>query len=264
MSHKRLLALLIAVLFTSRSNSACSRIGLPPVEPNPELVAFDGVVTAHFAAKAIPRLEKPAPGLVVKIKNVISNHVLTAEVEVFPLIDQISCDPSPSDLGDIEKRYPVGAIVAVMGRLLSSMDSSRPQRAQMATWPSDLGGVARIPEGVSRLANGFLDFHAFSATYEPNSYDHLSPDVAWRNAHRDWFEDYEFLRCLIALQKGLRIEDSERLLNSMGHYLRYSGINGQLAREQYRALVKQAKVPRHDRKRLLMTFDRKTSPNPVS
>ena len=255
MSRKWLCWFLVASPFVSGISPACERIALPPVQANLKLTVFEGIVTAHFAPKTIPGVMQPAPGLVVKITTTVSNPVQTPDVEVFPLADDISCESRPRDREVLTQQYPVGAAVAVLGRALPTHDSGGAKRAQVVSWPEDLGGVARVTEALPRVASGFLDFNAFRSTYEPNSCDRFSLDVAWRNTHRSWYEDYEFLRCLIALRRGVGSEHEEDLLSNMAHYSRYSGVNSSLARQQYRALLKHTEMPRHARKRLLKAFD---------
>jgi len=257
MNPRRLLILAALMLFAHRLGLACERFAVPPVQANQELVAFEGVVTAHLPAAAIRGLNRLTPGIVVKVTSVVLNTVLSPAVEVYPLTDDVSCEAIPRGVRELEQQYPVSARVAVMGRLVPKLDEVPYDaiRVQVVTWPSDLGGAARVPAHVPMLASGRMDFDAFRATYEPNSYGQWSNEVAWRNTHRYWYEDYEFLRCLLALEAIVEPKEKEHQLDNMGHYSRYAHVNEKLGREQYRALVVRAKVPRRARHHLLQTFD---------
>jgi len=122
------------------------------------------------------------------------------------------------------------------------------------TWPSDFGGLGRVPDQVDRIPVGCLDFETFRSTYEENPYATWSLEVAWRNTQRGWFEDFEFLSCLTTIETVVSPSELEVALGKMAFYSRYDGVNMKVSRGLYSNLVKRAHLARSAKRRLKEQF----------
>lgn len=229
-------------------------ITLPPVETNPDLVLFVGQVVQHLPPQPVPGVSRPSPSIVVQVTTPGTGLDREAMVEAIPLGVDPACEPIPLDAADLSERYPTGAHVSVVGRFLRSGAPQLDARGRIVVWPSDLGGLGRVPDEVDRIPAGCLNFEAFRCTYEENPYATWSRDVAWRNTQRGWFEDYEFLSCLTTIDTLVSPSELEIALRNMAFYSRYEGVNQEVARGLYSSLVKRTHLARPARGRLRQHF----------
>jgi hypothetical protein len=247
--------ILLLVAFSGATDiGACEMLTLPPVEPIQGLVSFIGQVEQPLTPQPIPGVTSPAPGVVVRVLAPSSDLDPGTMVEVIPLGVDPACEPTPWSVSTLTEFYPAGARVTVLGRALSDdvRDSGVPK--QIVMWPSDFGGLGRVPDQVDRIPVGCLDFEAFRATHEKNPYATWSRDIAWRNTQRAWFEDFEFLSCLARAQTLTSPLELEVALHAMAFYSRYDGVNAKVSRQLYANLVKRTQLPRSARGRLNEQF----------
>lgn len=230
-------------------------ITVPPARLDPNLVAFVGRVQQQLTPRQIPGVARPAAGITVVATTVLSGVEREATVEVFPLTVDPGCTPIPRDPADLPQQYPVGALVAVIGRPFPYDAHAPTNQTAVVTWPSDYGGVGRVPDHVDRTSSGCLDFRAFQTTYETVYSQAWSPEIAWRDAQRAWFEDFEFLSCLAAIGRMADPTQREDAIRSMGFSSGYHAVDPTVARKLYSKLVKRASLPRSSRVRLKEEFE---------
>jgi len=103
-------------------------------------------------------------------------------------------------LTDIERLYPIGALIGIYPASTASAES----RATEMIVVEANGFVAEMPQNVKRTRNGDLDFEFFEQQhgYSPYSW-HLG--------------EFEFARAIVALRHASRGERVKRLLNLV-HY----------------------------------------------
>jgi hypothetical protein len=249
------LILLLTVSSFDGQVAACEMLTLPPTAPIRGLVLFEGRVEQPLpASRPIPGVIRLAPGILVLVTASESVIGLGATVEVLPLRVNPACEPTPWDAAEVAEWYPSGTRITVIGRTLEDHAQDPSANSQVVIWPSEFGGLGRIPDQVVRIPAGCLDFERFRATYETNPYPTWSREIAWRNAQRAWFEDFEFLSCLANIEMGVNPSELEGMLHSMAFYSRYDGVNVKLSQQLYGNLVKRTGLSRSARGRLREEF----------
>jgi len=173
------------------------------------------------------------------------------DVDVYPFGADSACNPLARTREDLEEQYPLGSAVTVVA---TSPPLSAGLRRSFVVDVNDWGSVARVPDSTPRTADGFLDFGAFARTYESHPEDGFSMPVAWRNTHRTSFEDFEYLRALVLLKGNPVQERRAAIVRNLQSYSRWRGINFDWARDQYRQLVRSARLPAREQKSLLRDF----------
>ena len=240
---------LAAITLASPCASACSSVSFPPLAfpDEPDFVAFSGTVI-DYTEPAFDVLGVARPrGLLVRLGGVLVPPHGKTDIEVYPLGTRPDCRPVARTQEDIQEQYAIGATITVVGKELA--ERRHGGMTAVVTQADDFGHVARRPDSVPQTPEGYLDFHAYRRQYEIDSSTGFSSAIAWRNAQRGWFEDYEYLRCLKALRSAA--EPAKRsLLSAMAWYSRFK-----TDREGYRQLVGGSGLPRKTRRALLREFD---------
>jgi hypothetical protein len=116
------------------------------------------------------------------------------------------------------------------------------------------GGVARVPDSTPRTPEGILDFAAFARTYEEHPKDGFSMAIAWRNTHREIFEDFEYARALLLIRDSSSSQLTASVLRNVGSYSRWNRISADWVRHRYAELVRSAHLPARERKSILANF----------
>jgi hypothetical protein len=191
---------------------------------------------------------------VVKVTASQSGIEPGATVEVIPLGVNPACEPIPWDAAELSEWYPTGTRVTVLGRALDDHTQDPSVNRQVVIWPTDFGGLGRIPGQVDRIPVGCLDFEKFRATYEANPYPSWSSEIAWRNAQSRWFEDFEFLSCLTTVEMCADPSELENALHTMVFYSGYYDVNAKVSQQLYTNLVKRTHLTRSVRGRLRDQF----------
>lgn len=226
----------------------CEQFAFPPVGRVPEFNHAVGVVRGHIVREIGVDGVGVAPGVIVDIVESSGTFSGGARLEIFPLAVGIGCEPLARDPTDFEKQYPAGAKVSVAWR----MDDEASQTVVLEG--GSFGSLARVPESVPRVSHGCLDFKSFREVYEPNGHA-FSLEIAWRNAHRGWFEDHELLRCYVLVDAITDVEERRGAFRNLAFYRTwYEARNTKLAEGLYGALLRQHGVPRYERKPLMKNF----------
>jgi len=235
--------ILLAIAAVARPSDACSTISFPPGRVPTDTVAFEGVVVG-YSVSAVPVLgASQVSGLAVRVVTPLLASRADTPVEVYLFGSAPDCSPSARSLDDLREQYPVGAAVTVIGR---ASDPRPPNAAPpfVVSLADDWGHVAVVPATPPRTTEDVLDFGRFSRQHEEQPSQGFLLPVAWRNAHRTWYEDFEYLRCLVLLS---RMPDDTRkvaVLENLRSYPRLSPLTSIWAQETYREIVASARLPR--------------------
>jgi hypothetical protein len=116
--------------------------------------------------------------------------------------------------------------------------------------------IARVP-GRSLPGAGEFDFAAFRKQQHSTSEGAASafvPGDVWRDAQRQWYEEYEFYRAMTEMS---RLGDEARvaLLRNVAAYSWFARTNARYAKEEYSALSEWAHLPSKARRQLLREFE---------
>src|SRR5205085_7048313 len=130
--------------------------------------------------------------VVVRVVDPLLSAATGDQFDIFMFGHATNCHPIPRSMEDLMEEYPLGATVTIMGSE-SVLDVGGSHRG-IITIVGDWASPARVPGVIPRRANGLLDFPEFSKLYEKHPGTTFSLEIARRNAHREWFEDYEYLR----------------------------------------------------------------------
>ena len=189
-------------------------------------------------------------GLVVTVVEPLLRAKVGETRRVYPLPDGPDCKPYAPASEDLRQQYPVDRLVSVVGQPVLDGSEALGNAAAVFSEANDFGHVGRLPaEGPARR-DGLFDFRALQQQVEPQG-PTFSLDVAWRNVHRSWYEDYEFLRALVQLEQ--RSDNSVAILERVLAYSRWRML-GKLAEERFRDIVSRAGVPTVARNSLIREF----------
>ncbi len=242
-------AVLIVALVWQARLSACSMVTLSPIEQEWEShAAIMGVVLEHLSDSTILPTGAPVPGLVIEIQEHLGGRGGGPTAQVFLLRVDPSCSAIPFDVEALGVQYPVGTVVTVVGEV-RKVDPS----LVLVSSTEDFGHVAKVQKNAQRLARGDLDFSAMKEQYEEHPAGSFSLELAWRNAHRSWFEDFEYLRALGLLAEAGRSEKvliTENLINYVG----WRRVFDEIALARFKKLLRVYSVPRRSRGELIDRF----------
>jgi len=217
----------------ARPANACSLSAEARTElPRKDVPRLAGVVTGHVQAPASLGPFKGASALMIRVDDVVSGPLSKGETLVVPLPFGPSCQTVPYQPKDIERFYPVGTPVVVLGDLRKAPET----RAGVAVVAEmNRGGyVEAVPANVPRTSNGDLDFGRYDA------------NLRWL------FREFEFDRVVLTLNGAPVATRAERLRN----LARYAGFADMpSSRQTYGKLVLGSGVSPADRDRLLHEFD---------
>ncbi len=239
-----ILILVIAVFATAEPLSACEMIRFPPTSHDPERTALTGVVREHLWSKIPAGAKTPTHGFAVEVTEADSVVSPGELVRVFPLATGLDCEPVPRDREDVEREYPIGAVVSLVGKI--QMNPS----PLVMSWAGSLGSVARRPTDMSRMQNGCLDFRQFKEAYAEAS-GAYSGDLAWRTFHLLAYEDFEFFSCLGLLELPTDPSSRDDSFVNLSYYSAYKRIRHKHARESFSTLLKNYGVSMRERRRIM-------------
>jgi hypothetical protein len=246
----RAVFLAVAVLCVARTSEACSSMVVPPTGVDPTWTAFSGVVTGYAESAGPVLKQEHVPALVIRVTEAVLSSSPGQEVQVYPFGTDTACNPLARSLDDLKEQYPSGSAVTV---LTTSPPLSARLPLSLAVEADDWGSVARVPDSPPRTTEGLLDFAAFARTYEEHPKDGFSLPLAWRNAHRMDFEDFEYLRALVLLRNSSSRELKASILRNIGWYSRWNG-GADWKRDSYGELVRSARLPARVQKSILESF----------
>jgi hypothetical protein len=181
-------SVILALGFCSSPSKACERVLIRAGLPDAGTLRAVGKVIGYATVEQ-PFAIDHAPSLVVRIDTVVSGKIPVGEAQVVPLRDSPACTPWPESQKDIEQRYPIGSTVVFF--TYYPVTPSSPPRVLAHN------SIFSVPVGVTRTADGDLDF------------EHASP-------HWD-FVEFEFARAVIALRRAEPSQKFRRLMN-LAHY----------------------------------------------
>ncbi len=233
--------LVIPALLITRTICACTTFSVPPIAVDSTVVAFSGVVLDYSTSTRGVLGHPSVPGLKVRVSDAIAGSTAQSIMTVYLFRSAPDCSPSPRSLNELEAQYPVGSNVTVV--------TSGPQSLSDASSPSvvsnadDWGHVSRVPQSQPRTSEGLLDFTAFAGEYEHQPKQSFSLPLAWRNAHRSWFEDFEYVRALVLLEHLKSSSRQVAILGTLKSYSRWGHMSSEWAQDTYRALVKRFALP---------------------
>ena len=249
---RRILLFVAMTIAAAPRAQACSQVSFAPlVFPDQAgFVAFSGTVMGYTESDVeVSGVARPH-GLVVTPATALVAPRAQGAVEIYPLETRPDCAPATREEKDLREQYPAGSVVTVVGKLIEVGGGNGAAGVTVVvTQADDFGHVARRPESVPQTPEGYLDFRSYRLQYENDSSTNFSLALAWRNAHRGWVEDYEFLRCLKALPSAAQREKCS-LLRTMAWYSRFPG-----DREVYRGVVAGCGLPRAMQRTLVREFD---------
>jgi hypothetical protein len=243
----RLLLALALLPALAQPAEPCEVIVFPPARFPAGLVLFVGKVTGYRNAETtIAGVTKPF-GLRVRVVDPLVGVDRDTEVAVYSLPDGPDCKPYQPDVEETQREYPVDSLVSVVGRPVDSA-SATPARAQAVFAESnDFGQVARVPALSFDGTRDPFDFRAFEREYEQLP----AKGMLWRNAHRDWYADYRFLKTLFLIEHGQG--DPLPLVASLVYY---PGWHRTPAFSIYKQILESAKVAGPQRRTLLAELAR--------
>ena len=246
--------LLLAMAAFGRSAAACSTIALPPTRVPDDTVAFEGVVVGYSESSDPIFGTAHAPGLIARVVTPVRASRADSSVEVYLFGSAPDCSPSARSLADLRDQYPVGNAVTVIGRSAAPRAPSA-LPSVVVSIADGWGHVAAVPANPPRTVEGSLDFSAFSQQHEEQALQGFSLPLAWRNAHRGWYEDFEYLRCLVLLPRLHDDSSKVALLENLKSYSRFGHLTSDWTRKAYGQLVAGARLPIPLEKRLLASPD---------
>jgi hypothetical protein len=173
---------------------------------------------------------------------------VNSQVTVVPIAMGIDCKAAPRSREDVEREYPTGASITVVGPIETDAMPT------ILSWADDFGSVALTPGNTSFTASGCLDFLEFGSSYEDDSSSGFSIETAWSIFHRSAYEDYEFFRCLELLEAIAEFDVSVEGYSNLSHYSGLDRGSIELSTDLFRTLLKSSNLPRRDRKRLMREF----------
>lgn len=223
---------------------ACERLLIPRVHPSPKLVAFEGRVVGYSRSDTVLNSARPVLGLKVSVMGILWGHGLSETVDVFPLVDDSACEPAPAP--ELESSYPDGTSIMVLGEIVRQSGTPlHGERVQVLSWPGNGGGLTRVRSNAPRDGEGYLDFRQFGASCETAA----TEERRWEG--RSVFEDYEFLRVVVALGEQRALGTKRRLLESVHWYSGYARVNSKVALRSYRMLVDKTDLAKRMKKDLV-------------
>jgi hypothetical protein len=220
----------------------CEVIVFPPAGFPAGLVLFVGKVTAYQNAETtIAGVTKPF-GLRVRVIDALVGVARDSEVAVYRLPDGPDCKPYEPEADEIQREYPVDSLVSVVGSPVDSAAATLGRAQAVFAESNDFGQIARVPSLSFDGTRDPFDFRAFEREYEQLP----ANGMLWRNAQRDWYADYRFLKTLFLIEHGKG--DPLPLVASLVYY---PGWHRTPAIDIYRRILESAKVPPHQRRTLL-------------
>src|SRR5215470_6826208 len=243
---KRLTVTICTVLMclaVHRSAQACEMILIHRGLPRPESILVLGVVVGHAETARPTDGIALAPSLVVRPTVVVSGRIAKGTVQVVPLSNGIDCTTGPMRLTDVERLYPIGALIGIYPASTASAESRSTGMIVVET--TEGGFVAVMPQNVKRTGNGDLDFDFFEKQHGYSPY-------SW------YLGEFEFARAIVALRQAPRAERVKRLLNLV-HYETFRSGDGRNWLDQ---LMAETSISGPDRDVVLGTLDALTSRAP--
>lgn len=226
---------------------ACERLALPPPTRPTGHSSVSGVVIEHVA-REIPEVgDFLATGVLLGVQDSVGSVARGSQLEVFPFVVGLGCEPMALEPDEVKKQYPVGSRVVVTG----NVDGDTTPYRLLAV--GEFGYLARVPDERPRMPDGCIDFRSYKSFYASNSHPY-SFDVGWQNAHRSWYEDYEFLRCLDILDTINDRETRFATLDNLAFYSRYDGSNLKYAERLYKGMLKEHVENTKERRRAIIGF----------
>jgi hypothetical protein len=254
----RLCIFTLACLALSASAQACSSIIVPPTAIDSSWIAFAGTVIDYSISAGEVLKQGGVPAVVVRVTAPLLSASVGDQFDIFVFGVAPDCSPVARGVQDLMEQYPRGSTVTIVGSA-TVRDVPR-SRVGIVTSVNDWGSLARLPGAIPRRANGLLNFPEFAKLYEAHPGSGFSLEVAWRNTHRSWFEDYEYLRALTFLAQESSRLFRPAILGDLGAYTRWRQIAVEPARARYRALLVQADVAPEVREKLLAEMAERRQP----
>jgi hypothetical protein len=240
----------VTAILCGRLALACSSFAFPPTVVDPKLVAFSGRVVGYSTAPGDLFGASSPSGLRVNVMEPLLSSTLAATVDVYLFGSTPDCSPRPRTVVDLTEQYPEGALVTVIARPEPLRTSGTTPVFVLVSHADDWGHVSGVPSTPPRLPDGSLNFAEFSGTFEHQPAQGYSLPLAWRNVHRQWFEDYEYLRCLLSL-RGANESHKVSILRNLRSYSRWGRGRSVPPPDGYVTLVKHAGLRRASERELL-------------
>jgi hypothetical protein len=184
-------AVLLLMLRGAWQASGCSLISIPPVEVNPDEAVFSGRVVGMVEHG------QGGPALwgirVTVLESILSPGGLVEEYIVFPFFLGSDCSKSPVPKDWLQKEYPLGASVWVVGSRFESDDSGR----LWETWEGSGSYIARNSTRPVATARTMFDYRD-----NPNAL----------------LAEFELRKDLLRLKQSRTPREKERILQRLAFY----------------------------------------------
>jgi len=246
---KAVVAALALALF-SRSAGACSSFSSAPTSPPTDVAAFEGVVLGYTSASDSILGFTGIPGLTVRVETPLLWSAVGSTVVVYLFGSGPDCSPVPRNLAELQSQYPAGARVTVVGEPANGEALSNTS-ATLVSHADSWGHVSAVPHEAPFTPEGVLDFSAFASLHEEQPEHGYSLALAWREVHRHWYENFQYLRCLILLSQRTSEARAVAILRNLRFYSGFGGLRTSWARENYRTIVLNSLLSPSLKKRLL-------------
>jgi hypothetical protein len=214
---------------------------MPPTKINSSWVAFAGTVVNYSISGGEVLKQQRVPAVVVRVTEPLLSVHLGDQFDIFVFGVATDCHPISQAIQDLMEQYPRGSTVTIVAS--ASVSSVAGEHQSIITSVDDWGSLARLPSAIPRRPSGLLDFREFATLYEDHPGGSFSIEIAWRNTHRSWFEDYEYLRALMYLAQQSSPLLRASILDDLRSYTRWRKIASAYARESYEELVVAAGIP---------------------
>ena len=228
---KRVILAVCTVLIcfaVQRPSQACEIISTYRGLPRPGSTLVLGVVVRYSeTARPIDGIAL-APSLVLRPTVVISGPIAQETVQVVPLFFGADCTTVPMKPTDLQRQYPIGALIGISPAWKASAESH--STGVIVVEMNQGGFVAAMPQDVKRTPNGDLDFDFFEQ-------QHGYAQYSWT------LGEFEFARAIVALRQAPPTERVNRLLNLV-HYGAFRIGNGRKWLDQ---LMAEISISNHDR-----------------
>jgi len=242
----------LALALFSRAADACTSFSFAPTLPPTDVAAFEGVVLGYSSASDSILGFTGIPGLVVRVETPLLRSTAGSSVVIYLFGSSSDCSPAPRSLTDLRAQYPAGERVTVVGEAPDG-ETQAGMATTLVSHADSWGHVSAVPRETTFTPEGVLDFSAFASLHEQQPKHGYSLALAWRNAHRNGYENFQYLRCLVLLSQGPSEARAVAILRNLRFYSGFHGLRTSWAREDYRTVVLNSLLSPSLKKRLLAT-----------
>jgi hypothetical protein len=239
--------------------NACSFDVIPPltIEKNDNtFLAFSGKVKGYTVSNTKIYGFSNVPGLKVEITEPLICPQESKEAEIYPFVFFIDCSPMKLSLDELQGQYKLGVEVSVIGYALGSVKDYKSFPLKVLT-RVDFGYVSLKPENAPIEKNGLLNFYEFKKCNEKDSYNKNYSEDEYNEAYSMWYEDYEYLKCLMKLNRATSKEEKFEILTNMASYWMFcKQDNPFFWRDRYKKLVKEYHLGKRMTKLLMKNYDK--------